>query len=104
MCCYSKQAVKCVQNQGKVCVLDIEIEGVKQIRNSDLNPILIFINPPSLEELERRLNQRKTETPESLTKRLNTAKIEMDYGRFFFFFYITYTICEYLSFTFRLSL
>lgn len=61
-------------------MLDIEIEGVKQIRLSDLNPILVFINPPSMEELERRLRGRKTETEESLQKRLNTAKIEIEYG------------------------
>lgn len=79
---FSKQAVKNVQNLGKVCVLDIEIEGVKQIRNSDLNPILVFIEPPSIEELEKRLRNRKTETEESLQKRLNTAKIEMEYGNY----------------------
>lgn len=77
---HSKQSVRSVQNMGKVCVLDIEIEGVKQIRNSDLNPILVFINPPSLQELEKRLRNRKTETEESLEKRLMTAKIEMEYG------------------------
>lgn len=79
----SKQSVRNVQQQGKVCVLDIEIEGVKQIRLSDLNPILVFINPPSMEELERRLRGRKTETEESLQKRLNTAKIEIEYGTIF---------------------
>lgn len=67
---------------GKVCVLDIEIEGVKQVRNSHLNPILVFINPPSIEELERRLRGRNTESEESLQKRLNTAKIEIEYGKF----------------------
>lgn len=77
----SKQAVENVQQQGKVCVLDIEIEGVKQVRNSDrLNPLLVFINPPSVDELERRLRGRKTETEESLQKRLNTARIEIEYG------------------------
>lgn len=69
-----------VRHQGKVCVLDIEIEGVKQIKSTDLNPILVFIRPPSINELERRLRGRKTETEESLTKRLNTAKLEMQYG------------------------
>lgn len=64
-----------------MCVLDIEIEGVKQIKNTDLNPILVFIRPPSVAELERRLRGRKTETEESLTKRLNTAKLEMQYGK-----------------------
>lgn len=61
--------------------MDIEIEGVKQIRNSHLNPILVFIEPPSIKELERRLRGRKSETEESLQKRLNTAKIELDYGK-----------------------
>lgn len=77
----SKQAVENVQQQGKVCVLDIEIEGVKQVRNSDrLNPLLVFVNPPSIAELERRLRGRQTETEESLQKRLNTARVEIEYG------------------------
>ncbi|XP_037917454.1 guanylate kinase isoform X2 [Hermetia illucens] len=76
----SKHAVRQVQAQGKVCVLDIEMQGVEQIRNSDLNPILVFINPPSIEELERRLRGRATETDESLKSRLETAKHEIQYG------------------------
>lgn len=77
---FSKKAVENVQKHGKVCVLDIEIEGVKQVRNSHLNPILVFIEPPSIRELEQRLRKRNTETEESLQKRLNTAKIELAYG------------------------
>ncbi|XP_043505376.1 guanylate kinase isoform X1 [Polistes fuscatus] len=76
----SKLAVENVQRTGKICILDIEIEGVKQIKNSSLNAIYIFIKPPSLEELEQRLKKRKTETDESLRRRLNTAKIELEYG------------------------
>lgn len=71
-----------VQGQQKVCVLDIEIEGVKQIRNSDLNPLLVFIMPPSIEELKKRLTLRNTETPESLQKRLDTATREIEYGAY----------------------
>jgi guanylate kinase len=77
---FSYRAVETVKQHGKVCVLDIEIEGVKQIRNSDLNPLYVFIEPPSLEELEKRLRKRNTETEESLQKRLNTAKKEIEYG------------------------
>jgi guanylate kinase len=66
--------------QGKVCVLDIEINGVKQVRDSHLNPILVFIEPPSIKELENRLRSRNTENEESLQKRLKTAKIELEYG------------------------
>lgn len=70
-----------VQDAGKVCVLDIEMEGVKQIRDSDLNPLLVFIMPPSIDELKRRLIDRKTETNESLQKRLDTATREIEYGK-----------------------
>jgi len=65
---------------GKICVLDIEIQGVEQVRKTDLKPLMVFIKPPSLEELEKRLRDRKTETEESLQQRLNTAKIELEYG------------------------
>lgn len=64
-------------------MLDIEIEGVKQIRNTDLNPIFVFIMPPSIDELRRRLHGRNTETPESLKKRLDTAAREIEYGLIF---------------------
>lgn len=70
-----------VQDEGKVCVLDIEIEGVKQVRATDLNPILVFVMPPSIDELRKRLTGRKTETPESLQKRLDTAIREIEYGK-----------------------
>lgn len=60
--------------------MDIEIEGVKQVKNSHLNAIFVFINPPSIEELEKRLRGRNTETEESLQKRLDTARKELVYG------------------------
>lgn len=78
----SKKSVRNVQDAGKVCVLDIEVEGVKQIRDSELNPLLVFVLPPSIDELKRRLIERKTETPESLQKRLDTAHREIEYSRF----------------------
>lgn len=77
----SLAAVEQVQAAGKVCVLDIEIEGVKQIRNSHLNGLYVFIEPPSIDELERRLRGRKTETEESLKLRLDTARKEIEYGK-----------------------
>lgn len=76
----SKQAVREIQNQGRVCILDIEQKGVEQIKKTDLNPILIFNNPPTIDELERRLRKRGSETEESLRKRLNAAEVEIAYG------------------------
>ncbi|GAB6018715.1 guanylate kinase [Chamberlinius hualienensis] len=77
----SKSAVKAVQNANKICVLDIDVQGVKSIKNTDLNPKYAFIKPPSLDEMEKRLRDRKTETEESLQKRIATAKEEIEYGK-----------------------
>lgn len=73
-----------MQNLGKVCVLDIDVQGVKQIKcTPHLDPFYVFIKPPSIVELERRLKARKTETDESLEHRLSVAKAEMEYGMFY---------------------
>ncbi|XP_073957067.1 guanylate kinase isoform X2 [Choristoneura fumiferana] len=77
----SKRAVEDVRRTGKVCVLDIEIEGVKQVKRTDLDPLLVFIMPPSISELERRLRGRNTDTEEALMLRLNTAKKEIEFGQ-----------------------
>ncbi|XP_046804254.1 guanylate kinase isoform X1 [Lucilia cuprina] len=76
----SKEAVRKVQNAGKVCILDIEPQGVEQVKKTNLNPILIYNNPPSVEALEQRLRKRGTETEESLKKRLDAAVSEITYG------------------------
>ncbi|XP_073846550.1 guanylate kinase isoform X2 [Musca autumnalis] len=76
----SKEAVRKVQSAGKVCILDIEPQGVEQVKKTDLNPILIFNNPPSIEALEERLRKRNTETEETLKKRLDAAATEIAYG------------------------
>lgn len=77
----SKQSVYDVQALGKVCVLDIEIQGVEQIKKSHLDPLYIFNMPPSVEDLKKRLKKRGTETDESLAKRLEAAEREMAYGQ-----------------------
>ncbi|XP_028900921.1 guanylate kinase isoform X2 [Zeugodacus cucurbitae] len=76
----SKDAIRNIQNSGKVCVLDIEPQGVDQIKKTDLNPILVYNNPPTLKDLELRLRKRQTETEESLQKRLAAAEQEIAYG------------------------
>ncbi|XP_049877336.1 guanylate kinase isoform X2 [Pectinophora gossypiella] len=77
----SKRAVDDVRRTGKICVLDIEIEGVKQVKKTDLDPLLVFVMPPSIEELERRLRARNTENDEALKKRLTTAQREIEFGQ-----------------------
>ncbi|KAG4093572.1 guanylate kinase [Neocallimastix lanati (nom. inval.)] len=76
----SLQAVRSVGESGKICVLDIDQQGVRSVKKTDLNPLFVFIKPPSLEILEQRLRDRNTETEESLQKRLSAAKAELEYG------------------------
>ena len=63
----------------RICVFDIEMEGVKQLKKSSLNPRICFIQPPSVDELEKRLRGRGDTSDESIQKRLAQAKNEMEY-------------------------
>lgn len=48
---YSKKAVLEVQKTQRICILDVEINGVKSIKNTDLNARYLFVKPPSIEAL-----------------------------------------------------
>jgi guanylate kinase len=61
--------------------VDEREQGVKQVKRTDLNARFLFLAPPSIEELERRLRGRGTETEDSLSKRLAQAKKELEYSR-----------------------
>ena len=81
---FSIKSVQAVQNQSKICILDIDVQGVRTIKSgpssASLDPIYVFIAPPSMEALESRLRQRNTEEEASILKRLNNAKTELEYG------------------------
>ncbi|PLB44068.1 hypothetical protein P170DRAFT_459582 [Aspergillus steynii IBT 23096] len=77
----SVQAVKDIAERSRICILDIEMEGVKQVKRTDLNARFLFLAPPSVEELEKRLRGRGTETEESLNKRLAQAKNELEFSK-----------------------
>lgn len=77
----SVAAVESVQSQGRICILDIDVQGVQNVKKSSLNPLFIFIAPPSMEELEKRLRGRGTEKEEDIQKRLKNAADELDYGQ-----------------------
>ncbi|XP_015794515.1 guanylate kinase [Tetranychus urticae] len=73
----SKKAMEQVQKGGKICVLDLEIEGVKNMKKSNLKPLFVFVKPPSLEVLEQRLRARGTESIENIDRRLKRAKEDL---------------------------
>lgn len=77
----SRQAIRDLEDQGKVVVLDIEMEGVKQIKASGMDARFVFVAPPSEEELEKRLRGRGTEKEESVLKRLEQAKRELEFSK-----------------------
>jgi len=75
----SKKAVEHVISQGKICILDIDVQGCEKVKKSSLKARYTFIAPPSMEELEKRLRGRATETEETIQKRIFNAKGEMEY-------------------------
>lgn len=77
----SKKAIQDVAEANRVCVLDLEMQGCESIRAMDeFSPLFIFVQPPSLSSLEERLRARKTETEESLAKRMAEARAALEYG------------------------
>lgn len=71
------QAVDEKLAQGKNVVLEIEVQGAKQVKLRRPDAVMIFIMPPSMKELRRRLTQRGTEAQEVVERRLETARQEM---------------------------
>ena len=65
------------QERGQVPLLEIDLDGARQVRASMPEAIQIFIEPPSMEELESRLRGRGTEAEEEIARRLETAREEM---------------------------
>ena len=62
---------------GVPVLLEIEVQGARQVRRKMPDALLVFLKPPSWEELERRLRGRGTEPAEVIEARLATARIEL---------------------------
>ena len=73
---------KCLDNNERL-ILEIDVKGAINVKEKIKNSVLIFILPPSFEELERRLRGRKTETEESIRKRLSIVKSEIQKSKLF---------------------
>jgi guanylate kinase len=64
-------------DHGRPVLLEIDLQGARQVRAAMPEALLVFLAPPSWEELVRRLSDRGTETPEQLQRRLATAREEL---------------------------
>ncbi len=73
----SKTYVEKILKGGNDVLLDIDVQGGKSIKEKKSDSILIFLIPPSLKELEKRLKNRKSDPEEVIKKRLKIAKSEI---------------------------
>ena len=72
-----REAVLNQINSGKLVVLEIELEGARQIRASFPSAFSIFILPPSFDELEKRIRDRAQDSEEAIARRLLRAQVEI---------------------------
>jgi len=72
-----KAYVEKMREEGKNVLLEIEIDGARQVVNKCPDALSIYIVPPSMEELERRIRERGTEDEQTILKRLHKARQEM---------------------------
>ena len=89
-----KKYVDEAMEQGKDVILDIEVQGAIQVCSKRPETVRIFIAPPSWEELERRLTERGTDSPEKVQKRLLRAKVEFQTAHTYDYFVINDTVEE----------
>ena len=74
----SKNFIESELEKGKHIIMDIDVQGAKQVIEKKIDVVTIFIIPPSLEILIERLRKRGTDTEEEIDTRLNNAKKEME--------------------------
>lgn len=78
-----KSEVEHALRRGHHAVFDVDVNGGLAIKRYSPSALLIFVRPPSVEVLRQRLEQRKTETEETLKKRLERVPMELEKGNQF---------------------
>lgn len=73
-----RQAVEEKIDRGEWVILEIELVGARKVRDAFPNALMIFLLPPSLEELEQRLRSRGHDDETSIAQRLQRAKTEIE--------------------------
>jgi guanylate kinase len=71
------QPVRDATQAGRPVLIEVDLAGARAVKKSMPESILVFLAPPSWEELENRLSGRGTESPEVMARRLDTAKAEL---------------------------
>jgi guanylate kinase len=81
----SRQAIEARMAQGLDVILEIDYQGAFQIKKLFANTVLIFILPPSLEELRARIERRGEDSAEKIDLRMDNARTEIDQAQHFDF-------------------
>lgn len=68
-------------NEGKCVILEIDMQGAMEVKKSYANGVFIFLVPPSLRELRKRIELRNTDSKEVIDKRMNCTKAELDFAK-----------------------
>lgn len=89
-----KRFVDEAMERGEDVILDIEVQGAIQVTSKRPDTVRIFIAPPSWAELERRLTERGTDSPDKIQKRLLRAKVEFQTAHTYDYFVINNTVDE----------
>jgi len=77
----SRKQVEQILKSGRHAVLDIDTQGAMRIKDMSRGAVFIFITPPSLQALEKRLRDRRSETDRSFQKRMAQAEHEMSFAK-----------------------
>ena len=75
-----RSAVDRAFSTGGIAVFDIDVQGGQSIQRRYPEAVLVFVLPPSMEELERRLRDRGTESEEAIRRRMLAARSELEHG------------------------
>lgn len=70
-------------NKGKDVILEIEVNGALNVKKKRPEAVLVFMLPPSMKELKRRLEKRGTESSETINKRINEGYKEIEYAKYY---------------------
>lgn len=79
-----KSEVQRIWNNGHHVLFDVDVYGGRKIKEIYGDQVLaLFIQPPSVQELEKRLNRRSSDSPEKIAMRLNKAEEELAFSKYF---------------------
>ncbi len=75
-----RQALQDARDQGRFLILDVDVAGAMQVRQRVPDAVLVFVLPPAAEALVERLRERGTEGEDTLARRIENARGELDYA------------------------